>query len=93
MRNEENQLRALWADDPEPDNEEDSLEKLLSKSKKITAAKDVMSIFVGWVWVLFLGVGASAYSAKRRLELHKQEASKKPLFESKQTNNRNNNEH
>ncbi|MDT0581516.1 hypothetical protein [Brumicola blandensis] len=98
MSSEEDRLKALWADDPEPKNEDIALEKVLNKTKKTTAAKDVMSIFVGWVWVLFLGFGASAYSAKRRLALHKQKASKSTRTVTKKTNskkstNRNNNEH
>jgi hypothetical protein len=73
MSVEEDRIKALWSEDPEPQDDTVALDKVLNKSQRIGAAKDVASIFVGWLWVLFLGFGASAYSAKRRFELHQQE--------------------
>lgn len=75
--NEEN-LKSLWEEDvPQSQSDEDkALKKVLSTSSNITAAKDVTSLFVGWIWVLFLGFGASMYSAKRKFELHNQKIRK-----------------
>nr|WP_136249454.1 hypothetical protein [Ningiella ruwaisensis] len=70
MSNEE-RLKALWAEEPETSNEKIALQKVLRRTKRVSAAKDVMSIFVGWVWVVLLGLGASAYSAKQQRVLHR----------------------
>ncbi|BFT32219.1 hypothetical protein D210916BOD24_33950 [Alteromonas sp. D210916BOD_24] len=50
--------------------EDSSLDKVLSDGKKVAVVKDVAGVFVGWVWVLFLGFGASLYSAKRQYDKH-----------------------
>ncbi|MGJ8692402.1 MAG: hypothetical protein ACSHW0_07960 [Thalassotalea sp.] len=73
----EEKLKTLWTDEPEPQDDQQALDKVLNKTTKVVAAKDVASIFVGWIWVLFLGFGASAYSAKRRYELHQQKNNNK----------------
>jgi hypothetical protein len=65
-----------------------ALKKVLSTSANITAVKDVSGLFVGWIWVLFLGFGASMYSAKRKLELHNQQ--KQILLNQKSLKNNNN---
>lgn len=72
MSIDEEKLKALWPTEPEPQDQQQALEKVLQKSTQVTAVKDVASLFVGWAWVIFLGFGASAYSAKRRFTLHKQ---------------------
>lgn len=74
MSIEEEKLKALWAIESPSIDERKALEKVLKETQRITAVKDVSSIFVGWVWVIFLGLGASAFSAKRKLELHRQNA-------------------
>jgi hypothetical protein len=84
---EEEKLKALWAIESPSIDERKALEKVLKETQRITAVKDVSSIFVGWVWVIFLGFGASAFSAKRKLELHRQKAA------SKNENNTNQNNH
>jgi hypothetical protein len=71
---EEDKLKALWSDDPPYSDETQALKKVLDKSKQITAVKDITGIFVGWIWVVLLGFGASAYSAKRQFELHQRNA-------------------
>lgn len=73
MSIDEEQLKALWPDEPEPIDDKLALKAVLQKSEKAVAVKDVASLFVGWIWVVLLGFGASAYSAKRRLVLHKQQ--------------------
>ncbi len=72
MELDEEKLKALMNENVTHVDEDKSLEKVLSDGKKVAAVKDVSSIFVGWVWVLFLGFGASLYSAKRRFDKHKQ---------------------
>ena len=58
---DEEKLRHLLNEDVDGVNENQSLEKVLSDGKKVVAVKDVASLFVGWVWVVFLGFGASLY--------------------------------
>ena len=72
MALDEEKLKALMSEDLNHSDEHKSLEKVLADGKKVTAAKDVASMFVGWIWVVFLGFGASLYSAKRQLEKHKE---------------------
>lgn len=72
MTLDEEKLKALMSEDITHFDENKSLEKVLADGKKITAAKDVASMLVGWVWVVFLSFGASLYSAKRQLEKHKE---------------------
>ncbi|MFQ3249356.1 MAG: putative RND superfamily exporter protein [Glaciecola sp.] len=72
MSIDEEKLKAIWSDEPELQSDKQALDKVLKKSAKVVATKDIASLFVGWVWVVFLGFGASAYSAKRRLSLHQQ---------------------
>lgn len=73
MNFEEEKLKSLWQENQTVSNEDDALKKVLSTSANVTAAKDVSSLFVGWVWVVFLGFGASIYSAKRKFDLHQQD--------------------
>ena len=70
MSIDEEELRSLWELTPAESDAEDALKKVLDRSSNITAVKDVTSLFIGWVWVVFLGFGASMYSAKRKFELH-----------------------
>jgi predicted RND superfamily exporter protein len=84
---EEEKLKALWGAESPAIDEHKALDKVLKETQRITAVKDVSSIFVGWVWVIFLGFGASAFSAKRKFELHRQNAA------SKNENNTNQNNH
>jgi len=67
---DEEKLRYLLSEDIDDIGEAQSLQKVLSDGKKAVALKDVASVFVGWVWVVFLGFGASLYSAKRRYQKH-----------------------
>jgi len=66
----EDELKSMWQDTAPISNEDKALKKVLENSAKVTATKDVSGLFFGWVWVVFLGFGASMYSAKRKLELH-----------------------
>jgi len=68
----EEKLKSLWPEEPVSQEQQEALKKVLKKTERVVATKDVASLFVGWIWVIFLGFGASAYSAKRRFELHKQ---------------------
>lgn len=70
MNLDEEKLRHLLNEEVDGVDESQSLEKVLSDGKKVVAVKDVASLFVGWVWVVFLGFGASLYSAKRQYEKH-----------------------
>lgn len=72
MSIDEEKLKALWSQQPASEDDQVALGKILKKSSQVTASKDVAGIFIGWLWVIFLGFGASAYSAKRRLHIHKQ---------------------
>lgn len=72
MNLNEDELKLMLEETAPIVNEEKELKKVLDKSSKVTAAKDVTGLFFGWIWVVFLGFGASMYSAKRRLDLHKQ---------------------
>ena len=71
MAIDEEKLKALMSEEVLHSDENKSLEKVLTGGKKVTAAKDVARMFVGWIWVVFLGFGASMYSAKRQMEKHK----------------------
>lgn len=104
MSIDEEKLKALWLETPDgadSSNDLDSIDerqalnRVLKKSAETVAAKDVASLFIGWLWVVFLGFGASAFSAKRRFELHKQRstnlAMNKPTNANKIVSNRSNN--
>jgi hypothetical protein len=84
---EENELRTLWEQDAPETDENVALSRVLNTSAQLTGVKDIAGLFVGWIWVIFLGFGASAYSAKRRFELHQQQ--QKILLKNKQTNDKN----
>ncbi len=71
MNLSEDELKLMWQETKPIVNEEEELKKVLNKSSNTTAAKDVTGLFFGWIWVVFLGFGASMYSAKRKLDLHK----------------------
>lgn len=88
MSFDEDKLRAMWQEDTPQSDEDEALKKVLSTSSNITAVKDVTGLFVGWIWVVFLGFGASMYSAKRKLELHNQQ--KQKLLNKKSPENNNN---
>ncbi|MFT4939882.1 MAG: hypothetical protein ACI88A_002931 [Paraglaciecola sp.] len=87
MKLEENELRTLWEQDAPETDENVALSRVLNTSAQLTGVKDIAGLFVGWIWVIFLGFGASAYSAKRRFELHQQQ--QKILLKNKQTNDKN----
>tara|TARA_R110000744_G_scaffold79036_4_gene155371 strand:+ start:4424 stop:4702 length:279 start_codon:yes stop_codon:yes gene_type:complete len=88
MSFDEDKLRTMWQEDTPQSDEDEALKKVLSTSSNITAVKDVTGLFVGWIWVIFLGFGASMYSAKRKLELHNQQ--KQKLLNKKSPKNNNN---
>ena len=85
MKLEEDELKVLWEQDSPDLDEHAALSRVLKSSAQLTGVKDVAGLFVGWIWVIFLGFGASAYSAKRRFELHQQEH-RKDLPKNKLTN-------
>jgi predicted RND superfamily exporter protein len=87
MSLDEDKLKSLWQDTSPETNEDAALEKVLSRSSNLTAVKDVTSLFVGWIWVVFLGFGASMYSAKRKLELHNQHNKKTKTISPTNNNN------
>lgn len=87
MSFDEEKLRAMWQEDTAHTDEDKALKKVLSTSSDVTAIKDVTGLFVGWIWVVFLGFGASMYSAKRKLELHNQQQRKKLNQKLPQNNN------
>jgi hypothetical protein len=70
---DEEQLKMLLNESTPVTDENKALEQVLKKSSNVTAIKDVTSLFIGWCWVVLLGFGASAYSAKRRASLHKKQ--------------------
>lgn len=73
MKFDEKALKAQWQSDVPTYDEDIQLKKVLSNTAKQTAMKDIMALFVGWIWVVFLGVGASVYSANRKLKLRNNE--------------------
>jgi hypothetical protein len=77
MSPDEKKLKILLSESSAVSDENKALEQVLRKSSNVTAFKDVASLFVGWCWVILLGFGASAYSARRRLNLHKQHKKQK----------------
>ncbi|WP_175623899.1 hypothetical protein [Pseudocolwellia agarivorans] len=83
MNLDEDELKLMWQETIPTTNEDKALKKVLEKSSKVTAAKDVTGLFFGWIWVVFLGFGASMYSAKRKLELHSQGNGKKRMLKQK----------
>ena len=87
MKSEEDELKVLWEQDPPDSDEKAALSRVLKNSAQLTGLKDVAGLFVGWIWVIFLGFGASAYSAKRQFELHQQQQREEHL-KNKLTNNK-----
>ena len=87
MSFDEGKLRAMWQEDTPQSNEDEALKKVLLTSSNLTAVKDVTSLFIGWIWVVFLGFGASMYSAKRKFELHNQ--NKRQVITTKSQHNKN----
>ena len=85
MSPDEEQLKKLLNQSAPVTDEDKALQQVLRKSSNTTAIKDVGSLFVGWFWVLLLGFGASAYSAKRRFDLRQKQKQKQ-----KQTKNNKN---
>jgi hypothetical protein len=77
MSPDEEQLKKLLNESAPITDENKALQQVLRKSSNTTAIKDVGSLFIGWFWVLLLGLGASAYSAKRRFDLHQQQKKQK----------------
>tara|TARA_R110002167_G_scaffold61609_1_gene174005 strand:- start:1450 stop:1686 length:237 start_codon:yes stop_codon:yes gene_type:complete len=73
MSPDETQLKKLLSESTPVTDENKALEQVLKKSSNVTAFKDVAGLFVGWCWVVLLGFGASAYSARRRMNLHQQQ--------------------
>lgn len=70
MDNEEDKLKQLWNEPLPHSDTRASLRTVLQQASKMTGVKDVASLFVGWLWVVFMGFGASIYSAKRKFESH-----------------------
>lgn len=70
MKQEENDLKQLWSNDMPHSDTSASLAKVLKKASVTTGVKDIATLFLGWLWVLLMGFGASAYSAKRNFDLH-----------------------
>jgi hypothetical protein len=77
MSPDEEQLKKLLNESAPVTDENKALQQVLRKSSNKTAIKDVGSLFIGWFWVLLLGFGASAYSAKRRFDLHQKQKRQK----------------
>jgi len=73
MSPDEKQLKKLLSDSTPVTDENKALQQVLRRSSNVTAIKDVTSLFVGWCWVVLLGFGASAYSARRRLNIEQQQ--------------------
>jgi hypothetical protein len=73
MSPDEEQLKKLLNESAPVTDENKALQQVLRKSSNTTAIKDVGSLFIGWVRVLLLGFGASAYSAKRSFDLQQQQ--------------------
>lgn len=80
MENNEQQTDEILKDflaKSAPFDPDQSLRQVLSKTKRQAATHDVLSFFVGWVWVLFAGFGASMHkavhtpSSVKRARLHK----------------------
>jgi hypothetical protein len=76
---DEKQLKKLLSESTPVTDENKALKQVLNKSSNVTAFKDVAGLFIGWFWVVLLGFGASAYSAKRRIDLHKNKQPKKHI--------------
>ncbi|MDN4504338.1 hypothetical protein QX776_18155 [Alteromonadaceae bacterium BrNp21-10] len=84
MDTQEDKIKSIWRETTPDVDPQLALRKVLNKSFQVTAVKDVVSLFVGWAWVILLGFGASAYSAKRRFDSHKsQPRSTAPLSKNK----------
>lgn len=70
MNLDEEEFKHLLNEEVDGVDESQSLETVLSNGKRVVAVKDVASLFVGWIWVVFLGFGASLYSAKMQYGKH-----------------------
>lgn len=85
MSLDEVQLKKLLKQSSPVTDENKALEQVLKRSTNVTAIKDVSGLFIGWCWVVLLGFGATAYTARHRLNLHKQQK------KHNKNNNKNNN--
>ena len=91
MSPNEIQLKKLLVESAPVSDEDKALKLVLNKSSNITAVKDVASLFIGWCWVVLLGFGASAYSAKRKMALHQQKLSQNQKNEESRDSEKNKN--
>ena len=54
-----------------PFDPDQSLRRVLSQARRQTTARDIISFFISWLWLLFAGFGASMYGAGHKLQQQK----------------------
>lgn len=87
MNSDEDKLKSLWQDTTLDSNGDEALKRVLSTTSRMTSLKDVTSLFIGWIWVVFLGFGASMYSAKRKFDQNNQQKRNTPNLTPQHNNN------
>lgn len=55
-------LKKYLEESSENYNPEQSLNSALKAAKARNASRDILTLFTGWVWVVFAGFGASIYT-------------------------------
>lgn len=61
------EIKTLLNQEPTPGYDPDqSLKRVLSHAKQHTATRDIATFFISWIWMLFVGFGASMHQARHR---------------------------
>lgn len=58
----------------QPFDPDQSLRRVLVRASRQSSARDIMSFFFSWLWVLFAGFGASLHQAGTRARLQRAHA-------------------
>lgn len=56
-----------------PFDPDQSLRRVLVSARRQASARDILSFFFSWLWVLFAGFGASLHQARTRLQLQREQ--------------------
>lgn len=67
----------LDAPDAQPFDPDLSLRRVLVRARRETSARDILSFFFSWIWVLFAGFGASLHQAGTRAKLQQSQAQRR----------------
>lgn len=72
MNNQEQQLKKLLEKKQPPEPKQPALNNVIKRAQHINNVKDVGGLFVSWIWVLLLGLGAKTYTQYNKINRQKQ---------------------